>query len=132
MFKIELQPDIKWQEVLYIIMMVLMSLIVYLSGVHLETLVIINGAIVGFTYVILIPIWLHLKCLLYDNSCGYIEGDEERNALVKLNACECNKSYSSRFTFYLEIVVSIVIIIVGVVLMVSTLWSLSKAKKLHG
>lgn len=72
MFKIEILPNIKWQEVVYIVVMVLMALVVYLSGVHLETLVIINGAIVGFTYVILIPIWLHLKCLLYDNSCGYI------------------------------------------------------------
>lgn len=72
-----------------------------MTGVEVETIISINGAIVGFTYVIVIPIWVHFKCVFYDFSSGWVEGDDERNLQIKLNSCECNNHYVSRWTLYL-------------------------------
>jgi hypothetical protein len=32
----------------------------------------LNGAIIAFVYVVIVPSWLHLKCVFYDRSSGYI------------------------------------------------------------
>lgn len=77
MFKQEVNKKISLKEIIYIIIFILVSYGVYASGVHLQVLISINGAVVGYTYVIVIPIWIHLKCVWYDKSSGAIEGDEE-------------------------------------------------------
>lgn len=55
--------------------MIIGSYFVYISGIHLEVMITINGAVIGFTYVIVIPIWFHLKCVFFDRSSGYVEND---------------------------------------------------------
>lgn len=72
MFKIEIAHRISLSEILYISLIVIGSYLVYVSGIHLEVMISINGAVVGFSYVVVIPIWLHLKCVFFDRSSGYI------------------------------------------------------------
>jgi hypothetical protein len=48
------------------------ALLVYISGVEVETMISIDGAIVGFTYIIVIPVWIHFKCVFYDFSSGWV------------------------------------------------------------
>ena len=76
MLGIEVQKKTNPREIAYIIFFVLVSYLVYISGVNLQALISFNGAVVGYSYVIVIPIWIHLKCVWYDKSCGYVEGDE--------------------------------------------------------
>ena len=52
----------------------MISVLVYVYGVKVQTIFVINGSVLGFLYVILIPIWMHLKCIWYDRSSGTIEG----------------------------------------------------------
>lgn len=47
----------------------------YSTKVTIRTLVVLDGAVTKFISVIVTPIWIHLKCLYYDKSCGFIEGD---------------------------------------------------------
>lgn len=47
-------------------------------------------------YVIIIPVAIHLKCLYYDRSAGYIKDDDEHNKQIVQNACECDLTYSSK------------------------------------
>jgi hypothetical protein len=66
----------RWFEYAYIILVVFGSYLFFIWDIKLVTLLVVNGSIVCFTYVIAFPIWLHLKCLLYDKTSGFIEGDE--------------------------------------------------------
>ena len=54
----------------------LISFAVFVSGIHMSVVFALNGAVIGFLYVILIPVWIHLKCIWFDRSSGTIEGDE--------------------------------------------------------
>lgn len=76
MFKVEIKSSVRWYEYVYIIVTVFVSYLVYVLGIEIVTIVVINGTIVCFTYVIAFPIWMHLKCVFYDRSCGFIEGDD--------------------------------------------------------
>ena len=102
MFKVEISKKMTLTEALYIICFILVSYAVYASGVHLQVLISINGAVVGYIYVIIIPIWIHLKCVWFDKSSGAIEGDEESKKEIEQNFCECENTYRSKFTKYLE------------------------------
>lgn len=72
MFKIEVAKKLNLREVVYIVAFILISYLVYVSGVHLQILISFNGAVVGYIYVVIIPIWIHFKCVYYDRSSGYI------------------------------------------------------------
>lgn len=72
MFKVEVQHRIHWKEALFIVIVVLCSYLVYISGLHLEVMITLNGAVMGYSYIIVIPIWIHFKCVFVDRSSGYI------------------------------------------------------------
>ena len=72
MFKIDLERSLQLKDILYILIAVLMSYGVYVSGMNLISIYAINGAVIGYIYVFFIPIWIHLKCVWYDRSSGYI------------------------------------------------------------
>ena len=57
----------------------------FATGINLRTLVLLDGAVTKFVSVIVTPIWMHLKCIFYDRSSGYIEGDEEWNSQILPN-----------------------------------------------
>lgn len=67
---------------------VAMCLWFYYSNVTLQTLYAINGAVLGYSNVIVVPIWIHLKCL-WDRNSGHIEDDFDHNLQLKPNCCEC-------------------------------------------
>ena len=39
-------------------------------------IIIVNGAVIGYLYVILIPIYIHFRCVFFGKNSGTIEGDE--------------------------------------------------------
>jgi len=75
MLGIEVHKKTNMREIIYILVFVLVSYLVYISGINLQALISFNGAVVGYSYVIVIPIWIHLKCVWYDRSSGYVEDD---------------------------------------------------------
>lgn len=70
MFRIDLSKEISLREVLYILAIVAASYGIYVSNLNLITIFAFNGAVIGYTYVFIIPIWIHLKCIWFDRSCG--------------------------------------------------------------
>lgn len=78
-----------------------MALVVFLSNVYVEVTISINGAVVSYIYVLLIPIIIHFKCVYFDKSSGTIIGDEEHNMQICPNSCECENTYQSKWTLYL-------------------------------
>ena len=101
MIGVDVHKKTNFREIMYILFFVLICLLVYLSGIHLQALISFNGAVVGYSYVIVIPIWIHLKCVWYDRSSGQVKDDPEHNALIEPNLCECNNEYRSKWTLYL-------------------------------
>ena len=79
----------------------LAAYIVFATGVNLSTIFALNGAILGYIYIILFPIYMHFKCLFIDRSSGMIENDDEWNSSLVPNACECQALYSSKWKLYL-------------------------------
>lgn len=75
----------------------------------------ISGAVLGYIFAMLIPIMIHFKCLHFDRSCGEIEGDNEHNSCILHNACECQITYSSHFTMWLETFLLFFVAIYGAV-----------------
>lgn len=72
MLKIDYGNRIDWKEIIYITCIVLASYIVYLLNIHLDVMIDLNGAIIGFAYVIIIPISIHLACVFNNRSSGFI------------------------------------------------------------
>ena len=72
MFKIDIKKNINMREVIYIVTFSLLCYFFYLSGIQLQTLISFNGAVVGYSYVIVIPIGIHLQCVWNKKSSGYI------------------------------------------------------------
>jgi hypothetical protein len=60
-----------------------------------------------------IPILIHLKCLHFDRSCGYIKGDDERNLSIVSNECECDLVYRSKYTLWVETFILLFVDIYG-------------------
>ena len=89
------------KEVIYIILVMITIMATFMLGVNLKSLLSINGAVLGYFYVILIPIWVHLKCIYFNRSSGFIENDEEWNSKIVLNECECHQNYSAKWKLYL-------------------------------
>jgi len=78
-FKVDLKARITLKEVVYIVVVVGLSLAIFESGVNFQMMYAVNGSVIAFFYVIVIPIWLHFKCVWYDRSSGVIENDPEWN-----------------------------------------------------
>ena len=60
------------KDVVYVLVSVLISYLVYVLGVNLITVYAINGAVIGYAYVFFTPITIHLKCVWFDHSSGFI------------------------------------------------------------
>ena len=110
---------------MYIIIVMLIALWVFMSGINLQTILSLNGAVLGYIYIILFPIYVHLKCIYSDRSCGFIENDEEWNSKIVLNVCECDNSYSTKWKLYLETVFLILVCILGFGLLLLTVIDLA-------
>ena len=78
-FKVDMHAHISLKEIIYIFLVVLSAYLVFVSGINLQTIYSLNGAVLGYIYIILFPIAIHLKCVFYDRSSGVIEDDEEWN-----------------------------------------------------
>ena len=128
MFKITIRKTINPNEVIYIILMMSLIYGLFTTGVQLKTLVVLDGAVTKFISVIVAPIWIHLKCLYYDKSSGYIVGDEERNSEIIMNPCQCHAVYKSKWTMYLETFVLILILLAGFYLLFFILGSVTGIK----
>ena len=76
-----------WKEVVYIAILVGVGLVVYLTGLYLDVLIELYGAIFGFLYLIFMPIYFHFSCVFQTRSSGFIKGDDERNIDIELNEC---------------------------------------------
>ena len=59
--------------------------LLYISNINLQSLISFNGAVVGYSYVIVIPIGIHLKCLWKDRSSGFVDDDDEHNQGIMMN-----------------------------------------------
>ena len=70
MFNVDVQRKTNPKEVFYILFFVGVCYALFASGTNLQALISFNGAVVGYSYVIVIPIWIHLKCVWYDKSSG--------------------------------------------------------------
>jgi hypothetical protein len=127
MFGSDLRAKMTPVEFVYIFVMILINLAVYESGVKLAVMLSINGAVIGYIYVIIIPVWVHLKCVFFDRTGGQIEGDEDWNARIKPNPCHCECSYTSKAWLYLETAFLFMLVIVGLLLMVFTMTTLNTA-----
>jgi hypothetical protein len=47
----------------------------------------LSGSIIGYMFALVIPTWIHLKCVFYDKSSGFIDGEDDRNMEIVLNDC---------------------------------------------
>ena len=101
MFKIDLHAKLSLKEFFYYFLVTIASILVYVLGANFQLLYTINGSVIAFSYVIVIPIWIHLKCIWYDRSSGTIEGNEEWNKKIIFNSCQCNARYKSKWLLYL-------------------------------
>lgn len=79
MFKISIKRNINPNEVIYVISMIVGCYAIFATGIDLRTMIIVDGAVIKYMCVIVIPIWIHFKCVFYDKSSGYILNDEQRN-----------------------------------------------------
>ena len=59
----------------YFIVVILIILFIYELEVYVDVLIAIKGAVFGFLVVYLIPVWVHLKCVFYDQTSGFVEGE---------------------------------------------------------
>ena len=72
----DIYKDISLKEVIYLTFFTLTCFLIYALGIQLQSLINFAGAVVGYFYIIAIPISVHLKCVWFDKSSGFIEGDE--------------------------------------------------------
>lgn len=65
MFKVEEGPHITASEFCIYLGMYLLCYFLYSAKIKIETVIEINGSVIGFLYVSLIPIVVHLKCVYF-------------------------------------------------------------------
>lgn len=128
MFKIDHGTRIDWKEIFYIATVVIASYIVYILNVHLDVMIDLNGAIIGFTYVILIPISIHFECVFKNRTSGFIKDQDEWNREIETNECECDNNYRSKWTLYAETIFLMMVILMGLGLMIFTISKIWKGQ----
>ena len=111
---------------LYILVVVGVSFLIYQLNIYVDELMAYRGAILGFLYLLMMPIVMHLKCVYYDRSSGFIRGGDESNMEIRLNSCECDVTYASKWTLWIETAFLILSLLLGAVIMVSTLVSIAQ------
>ena len=79
------------KEVIYYVLMIVASTVVYILGANFQLLYSLNGSVIAFSYVLVIPVWIHLKCVWFDRSSGTIKGDDEWNSQIVPNKCLCQR-----------------------------------------
>ena len=65
--------------------MLVISLVIYWSGLQLDVILEIYGSVLGFIYIILLPVCLHLYCVLYRGHSGWIRQADARNLTIMPN-----------------------------------------------
>ena len=100
-FHIDLKSRMTLKEAVYILIMALVCLFVYETGLSFQVMYAINGTVIALHYTTIVPIWIHFKCIWYDRSSGTIENDPEWNSQLKPNICCCKNHYRSKWTLYL-------------------------------
>ena len=78
----------------------------------------INGSIAGIFIVILIPIFIHIKCIYFDKKCGNIEGELIENPDSEYN---CHYTYSHKVTKYFELIFFAIVVGLGFKTMVTSI-----------
>jgi hypothetical protein len=53
---------------LFIVILIGVTVVVNLTGLSIDVIIELNGGVVGFFYVYLLPAGLHFKCLYYNNN----------------------------------------------------------------
>ena len=71
-FKVDMHAHISLKEVIYIIAVIMISYAIYASGIDLQIIFSLNGALLGYIYIIIFPIFVHWKCIFYKRSSGVI------------------------------------------------------------
>ena len=95
------EEDITKGEVFYFVILIGLSYFIDKANISLKVLF-DAGSILCYTFSMVIPILIHLKCVHYDCSSGYIAGDDDRNLSIVSNKCECDISYRSKTTLWIE------------------------------
>lgn len=116
------------KEILYIVIVIGISLGVFMSGINLDTIFSLNGAVLGYLYIIVLPIVVHLKCIYFDKSSGFIEDDEEWNNNIVQNVCQCDNSYSKKWKLHFETGFLILVMVLGMGLLVTTIRAVFRPK----
>lgn len=80
-------------------------------------------------YVIIIPVAIHLKCVYFDKSSGYVHCEYDDNRKIVQNACECEIVYPSKEVKYFEFGWIIITVCVGLYVTFYTFWNLLFGKE---
>jgi hypothetical protein len=123
-FKIEVKSTAQWPDFVFIIVAILVCYLVYATHFSVKHLMTLAGAVVAVSTVILFPITLHLKCVFFDKSSGYVLGDEDRNQQIQPNKCMCDITYRSKWHLWLETSFLILCLAVGLTIMIHTFTTL--------
>jgi hypothetical protein len=59
------QHDVTFKEVIYTGLIILLCLIIKLTKLSAETLIELNGSVIAFIFIVVIPVSLHIKCVYF-------------------------------------------------------------------
>ena len=105
--------------------MLVLGLIVYETGLYLDIMLEVYGAVFVYVYNLVLPVLLHLYCLYRAKSSGHIRhAQDDSNHDIQLNDCHCTNTYYSKWTLYLETVVLVAMVLFGAFMMVFSLKNL--------
>ena len=85
----------------------------------MDTLISINGSILGNLIAIVIPICLHIKCIYFDKKSGNIVGELIEN--TEADSCNCHYTYSNKVNKYIELGFLIAVFILGMYTMIAAI-----------
>lgn len=57
--------DVSFKEVIYAGIVILICLIVKLTSISAETLIELNGSVISFIFIVIIPVGIHVKCVYF-------------------------------------------------------------------
>jgi len=120
-FGVEVKRYVDLKEVIYISSIVVFGLLFEILNVSIQAIINFDGAFILVLLDVILPMWIHYRCIFKDRHSGYIEDDEEWNASIQPNKCQCDVRYRSKWMLYLETFMMVVITIGSIFLMASTL-----------
>lgn len=97
--------------------------------INTELIIKLNGSVIGFFYVFLIPIVIHIKCVYFsdhDESGALLQKIEHENGSVefKESKCKCRTVYRNVLTRVLELLFQGLILAIAAFIIYSTLSSI--------